>query len=281
MSNFEVKTIDYKSSDASLQITNSIKNTGFAVIKNNPIDFELINAVYNEWEVFFNSDNKHDYKFNLEKQDGYFPFGEENAKGYAHKDLKEFFQIYPWGQYPNLLSNKTMELYGNLCEISGILLSWVENNCPEEVKKSFSQPLIKMIDNSPQNMLRIIHYPPLRVTDSPQAVRAAAHEDINLLTILCAATSPGLQAGDLDGNWIDVPADPGMIAVNTGDMLQMATDGYFPSTTHRVINPPNDEQEMSRLSMPLFLHPHDHVQLSKTHTAGSYLSERLEEIGLI
>ena len=138
-----------------------------------------------------------------------------------------------------------------------------------------------MIDKSPQNMLRIIHYPPLRATDSPQAIRAAAHEDINLLTILCAATAPGLQASNINGNWFDVPMDPGMIVVNTGDMLQMATDGYFPSTTHRVINPPNDERETSRLSMPLFLHPHDHVQLSKTHTAGSYLTERLEEIGLI
>ena len=137
-----------------------------------------------------------------------------------------------------------------------------------------------MIDNSPQNMLRIIHYPPLRATDSPQSVRAAAHEDINLLTILCAATAPGLQASDLDGNWFDVPTDPGMIVVNTGDMLQMATDGHFPSTTHRVINPPNDERKISRLSMPLFLHPHDHVQLSQTHTAGSYLTQRLEEIGL-
>jgi len=281
MSDLDINVIDFQSASASAIFTESLKNTGFAVIKNHPINIELVNAVYNEWDVFFNSENKHDYKFNLEKQDGYFPFGEENARGYTHKDLKEFFQIYPWGQYPNLLSNKTMELYGNLCDISGTLLSWVEDNCPGEVKNSFSQPLSKMIDKSPQNMLRIIHYPPLRKTDSPQSVRAAAHEDINLLTILCAATSPGLQASDLDGNWIDVPMDPGMIVVNTGDMLQMATNGQFPSTTHRVINPPNDERETSRLSMPLFLHPHDHVQLSKTHTAGSYLTERLKEIGLI
>jgi len=281
VSDLDIHVIDFQSALASAAFTESLKNTGFAVIKNHPINIELVNAVYDEWKIFFNSDNKHDYKFNLETQDGYFPFGEENAKGYTHRDLKEFFQIYPWGQYPNSLSKKTMELYSNLCDISGTLLSWVEDNCPEEVKNSFSEPLSKMIDTSPQNMLRIIHYPPLRATDSPEEVRAAAHEDINLLTILCAATSPGLQAGDLDGSWIDVPTDPGMIAVNTGDMLQMATDGYFPSTTHRVINPPNDKWETSRLSMPLFLHPHDHVQLSKTHTAGSYLKERLEEIGLV
>jgi len=281
MSDSSIQVVDFQSALAPTAFARSLKNTGFAVLTNHPINIELVNVVYNEWEVFFNSGNKHDYKFNLEKQDGYFPFGEENAKGYIHKDLKEFFQIYPWGQYPNSLSNKTMKLYGSLCEISTTLLNWVENSCPDEVKNSFSQPLSKMIDNSPQNMLRIIHYPPLKETDSPEAVRAAAHEDINLLTILCAATAPGLQASDLDGNWIDVPTDPGMIVVNTGDMLQMATDGYFPSTTHRVINPPNDERETSRLSIPLFLHPHNYVQLSKTHTAGSYLTERLEEIGLI
>ena len=104
MSDSKIKVVDFQSALAPEAFTQSLKNTGFAVIKNHPIDFKLINAVYNEWEVFFNSDNKHDYKFNLEKQDGYFPFGEENAKGYSHKDLKEFFRIYLWGQYPNSLS---------------------------------------------------------------------------------------------------------------------------------------------------------------------------------
>ena len=281
MSDLNIQVVDFQSSIAPAEFTQSLKNTGFAVLMNHPINFDLVHTVYEEWEVFFSSDSKHEYKFNLKEQDGYFPFGEENAKGYTHKDLKEFFQIYPWGQYPKMISEQTRKLYSNLCDISGTLLSWVEDNCPGEVKNSFSHPLSEMIDNSPQNMLRIIHYPPLRATDSPQAIRAAAHEDINLLTILCAATAPGLQASDINGHWFDVPTDPGMIVVNTGDMIQMATDGYFPSTTHRVINPPNDERETSRLSMPLFLHPHDHVQLSKTHTAGSYLAERLEEIGLI
>ena len=157
MSDLNIQVIDFQSALAPATFTQSLKNTGFAVLTNHPIKIELVNAVYKEWEVFFNSDNKHDYKFNLEKQDGYFPFGEENAKGYTHKDLKEFFQIYQWGQYPNSLSKKTMELYGNLCEISGTLLSWVEDNCPREIKNYFSQPLSEMIDKSPLNMLRIIH----------------------------------------------------------------------------------------------------------------------------
>ena len=281
VSELKIQIVDFQSQSAPSEFTQSLKNTGFAVLTNHPINFELVNSVYGEWEDFFSSDIKHEYRFDVKNQDGYFPFGEENAKGYVHKDLKEFFQIYPWGQYPKLMSDQTKNLYGDLCKISETLLGWVEDNCPQNIKNAFSQPLSTMIEDSPLNMLRVIHYPPLRETDSPGAVRAAAHEDINLLTILCAATSTGLQASDVDGNWFNVPTDPGVIVVNTGDMLQMASNGYFRSTTHRVINPSKDEQNTSRLSMPLFLHPHEHVQLSDTHTAGSYLKERLEEIGLI
>ena len=280
MSILNIKVINYKSSSAPIDFTESLKTTGFAVLNNHPINFEHVEEVYHEWKEFFKSDEKHNYIFNRDKQDGYFPFGEENAKGYSHKDLKEFFQIYPWGQFPSTLTNKTKKLYIDLCKISEILLSWVEDTCPKNIRNLLSQPLRDMVENSPLNMLRVIHYPPIRTSDNPSAIRAAAHEDINLLTILCAATEPGLQAKDLQGNWVDVPINPGMIAVNTGDMLQMATEGYFPSTTHRVINPPGDKHNTPRLSIPLFLHPHNYVQLSKIHTAQSYLKERLEEIGL-
>jgi isopenicillin N synthase-like dioxygenase len=116
--------------------------------------------------------------------------------------------------------------------------------------------------------------------EEPSAIRAAAHEDINLITVLCAGTELGLQAQDIEGNWHEIQCDPGSIAVNTGDMLQMCSDGYFPSTTHRVINPEADRMNVARMSMPLFLHPNDNVVLSDKHTAGSYLLERLQEIGL-
>ena len=90
----------------------------------------------------------------------------------------------------------------------------------------------------------------------------------------------GLQAQDVNGAWHEVTTDPGMIVVNTGDMLQMVTDGYFPSTTHQVVNPLNESRQISRFSMPLFLHPRENVKLSEEYTAGSYLLERLQEIGL-
>ena len=281
MSEMNIQIVDFGSADAPAEFTRSLKETGFAALQNHPIKMDLINNVYTEWETFFQSDHKHDYRFHPEKQDGYFPFGVEHAKNYSKKDLKEFYHIYPWGRYPKELSIGTRELYKILCDIAGELLIWVEENTPKEIKHKFSVPLEEMIIDSPRNLLRIIHYPPLRDTDAPDEVRAAAHEDINLLTVLCSATAPGLQAKDLEGSWHEVPCDPGMIVVNTGDMLQMASEGYFPSTTHRVINPPGEDRQTSRMSMPLFLHPHDYVQLSDRHTAGSYLTERLEEIGLI
>lgn len=276
-----IQVIDFQSPNAETDFTRSLKETGFATICNHPINMDLVNDIYQEWEIFFQSDYKHNYRFHPEKQDGYFPFGIEHAKDCGEKDLKEFYHIYPWGRYPQEISLKTRELYQHLCNLTGTLLTWVEKNIPEKIRQNFSISLEEMINKSPRNLLRMIHYPPLRGTDKPDEVRAAAHEDINLLTVLCSATAPGLQAQDLENNWHEVPCDPGMLAVNTGDMLQMASGGYFPSTTHRVVNPPNEARHSSRMSMPLFLHPHDHIKLSETHTAGCYLAERLKEIGLI
>ncbi|MDB4190157.1 isopenicillin N synthase family oxygenase, partial [Amylibacter sp.] len=108
--------------------------------------------------------------------------------------------------------------------------------------------------------------------------RAAAHEDINLITLLVTGTEPGLQAKDVNGNWHDVPCKPGYITVNSGDMLAMASKGHYPSTPHRVVNPPMQENR-SRYSMPLFVHPRPDVLLDKM-TAEEFLNERLKEIGL-
>ena len=112
------------------------------------------------------------------------------------------------------------------------------------------------------------------------SVRAAAHTDINLLTVLPAANEPGLQVQAKNGEWLDVPCDFGMLIINIGDMLQEASQGYYPSTMHRVINPENRTHNVSRVSLPLFLHPRPEVVLSTRHTAGSYLSERLKELGM-
>ena len=274
-----VRIIDLESPKASIEFVSSLRETGFGVIQNHSIDMNLVNEVYSLWADFFCSDKKHDFLFHPIKQDGYFPYKSEHAKGYVEKDLKEFFHIYPWGRCPDGLEKKTRKLYNELVELATHLLLWIEKEVPSKVSNNFSMPLNKMIEQSPRNLLRIINYPPISQNTS-DAVRAAPHEDINLITILCSATESGLQAQDTNGIWHDIKCNPGNIAVNTGDMLQMCSNGYFPSTTHQVINPEGTKANVARMSMPLFLHPNDDVVLSNKHTAGTYLLERLQEIGL-
>jgi len=129
-------------------------------------------------------------------------------------------------------------------------------------------------------LLRILHYPPLTASVADGAVRAAEHEDINLITLLPAATAPGLEVKDVHGNWHAVPCDPGAVVVNAADMLQACTEHYYISTTHRVVNPEDENKHRSRYSMPLFLHAHPDVRLTGQLTAGQYLTQRLHEIGL-
>mgnify|MGYP001170766536 FL=1 len=275
----DILTINYNDSDADRLFEKSLKNTGFAVIKDHPIDKDLIGEVYKEWENYFSSESKNDYMFDEVKQDGYFPYLTENAKGSTAKDLKEFYHIYEWGRKPHMIGPKTMFLYKELTNIASTLLSWIQKNSPENVSKLFSVPLKDMIYKSQYNLLRIIHYPPLSGNEELNSIRAAAHEDINLLTVLVAGSQPGLQVLDNNESWLDVTTDKNTIVINSGDMLNMASDNYYPSTTHRVINP-DPHSNVSRYSMPLFLHPRDEVVLNENYTAGSYLQERLEEIGL-
>ena len=276
----QVAKIRYNDIDAPAMFTSSLQKTGFGVLADHPIHFELVNRVYKEWEEFFNSEKKHDYLFDPNNQDGYFPIGTENAKGYPIKDHKEFYHFYPWGRKPSTLSGATLELYDNLVNITSTLLDWIEKNTPSEIRSQFSEPLKNMIVGSQTNLLRVIHYPPFSGKENNKSLRAAAHEDINLITLLVAGTRPGLEAKDNNGKWHKITTDPGTIIVNIGDMLEEASGGYYPSTTHRVVNPDNDSSNDSRYSMPLFLHPRNEVILSEKYTAGKYLDERLEEIGL-
>ena len=143
------------------------------------------------------------------------------------------------------------------------------------------------------SILRVIHYPPVAEDANPASVRAAAHEDINFITLLCEATDSGLELQNRDGSWRAIDTGPGQIIVDSGDMLQNLTNGFFKSTTHRVVNPNNSRSR--RFSMPFFVHPRSEVDLSpcvacveKTGgekkypdmTAGQYLSQRLKELGL-
>jgi isopenicillin N synthase-like dioxygenase len=276
----DVLTVRYGAEDTGVRLAWSLRETGFAVVTGHPVPRDLMEQAYAEWERFFASPEKHDFTFDVKRQDGYFPFRSENAKGYPQKDLKEFFHVYPGTVLPGWMSDATRRLYGALSALAGELLALVEDRTPDTVRAGLSMPLRRMVDGSPQTLFRILHYPPLSGREEEGAVRAAAHEDINLITLLVAATAPGLQVLDAQGRWRDVPADSGSIVVNAGDMLQMATAGHYRSTTHRVVNPTGEEARRPRLSMPLFLHPWPEVRLSATRTAGEYLEERLREIGL-
>lgn len=273
--------VDYTAKDAPQQFVESLRKTGFGVLINHPIKQSLVESIYHNWQMFFNGTDKKNFTFDTEKQDGYFaPERSEIAKGHTQKDIKEYFHVYPWGRIPEALKEEILNYYELASNLASELLNWVEEYSPDDVAKGYAEPLANMIKDTPNTLLRILHYPPLTGNEEVGAIRAAAHEDINLLTILPAANEPGLQVQNQDGSWLDVPSDFGNLIINIGDMLQEASGGYFPSTTHRVINPSGQASTKSRVSLPLFLHPRSEVKLSEKHTQASYLLERLRELGV-
>ena len=271
--------VDYQSPTAAQAFCQNLHDTGFGVLKNHPLSQRLVEGIYAEWLQFFSTDAKNKYAQDPVKLDGYFsPQVSETAKDHSKRDLKEFFHIFPWGRYPAEVSDAARRYYAAGSSLAKELLQWVEDYSPPEVRAKYSMPLPKMIEGCEQTLLRVLHYPPLRGDEEPGAVRAAAHGDINLLTILPAATEPGLQVMGKDGQWIDAPCDFGLLIVNIGDMLQEASGHYYPSTIHRVLNPSGDGAKKSRISMPLFLHPNRAVVLSERYTVESYFQERMQEL---
>ncbi|MBZ4678200.1 MAG: 2OG-Fe(II) oxygenase [Shewanella sp.] len=278
----KLETIDYRAADAAERFVESLRSTGFGVLRNHPISQQLVQDIYRDWQEFFNSEEKQAFMFKPETQDGFFPASiSETAKGHTVKDIKEYFHVYPWGRIPEQLQDNILTYYQEANALAAELLDWVEAHSPAEVAANYRTELSQMIANSHKTLLRVLHYPPMTGDETPGAIRAAAHEDINLLTVLPAANEPGLQVQSLDGEWLDVPSDFGNLIINIGDMLQEASAGYFPSTTHRVINPEGADMSKSRISLPLFLHPRPDVVLSERYTADSYLMERLRELGVI
>lgn len=283
----EVLLADLQSPDPQAPFFQSLCTTGFAVLSNHGLDEALISAVLAEWTEFFSSSEKiknqylfkRDYKI---AQNGFFPIEVgEVAKGSHLKDCKEFFHAYPHSPLPEGMTKATWELRAQLVNLAKRLLFWIEQSLPDRIRQTLSLPLSEMVCENEQTLFRILHYPPVDGSSDPVAIRAAAHEDINLITLLIAATQPGLQVKDSQGNWRDIPCEKNHIIVNVGDMLQECTQGFLRSTTHRVINPPDKQSNLSRYSFPLFLHPKDGVILSKRYSAKSYRDERLGELGLL
>lgn len=284
----KVRTVSLKSDTCLQDFYESLRDTGFAVLADVPLSTRALELAYREWARFFSSEVKHSYKYG-ENQAGYFPFKSENAKDQKASDLKEFWHYFVEqdnylpssidGTHDAELAGSTELIAIELRNLGYALLSEVQRLLPEDVRSKLSSPLDLMAEDSPQHLFRILHYPPLE--DGAEGVRAAAHEDINLLTLLPCATAPGLQVRDNEGNWHEVEAAPGTVIVNAGDMLAEATGGHIRSTTHRVVNPTGPDAKRSRYSMPFFLHARPEVRLSERYTAKEYLEQRLREIGLI
>ncbi|WP_404791120.1 2OG-Fe(II) oxygenase family protein [Altericista sp. CCNU0014] len=275
----EWHAIDYCAPEAPSQFVASIREIGFAVLREIPVTASFIAAVYRDWEAFFLSSEKYAYQFDPAIQSGYFPFQSETAKGNDRPDLKEFFHLYEWTELPSGMSDRTWQLFHRLRAVAETLLEWLEQGLPPQVRRQLLTPLSDTIRASTQTLLRPIHYPPLpRAANG--ALRAAAHEDINLITLLPAATATGLEVQAESGEWIGVPNRAGEAIVNVGDMLQLATGGFYRSTSHRVVNPTGEASQRSRFSMPLFLHPRPEIHLTPDITADDYLKARLKALGL-
>lgn len=276
-----VQTVDYCASHAPQRFVASLRESGFAVLVRHPLPLMLIERLYRDWLDFFESGDKAPFIFDPARQDGWFPSEiSETAKGKQARDIKEFFHIYPWGRIPAPLRADALTYHGVANALAAELLGWIEAALPAEVAAGLSEPLSGMIKASPNTLLRVLRYPPLRGDEPAGALRAAEHEDINLITLLPAASGPGLEVRDRAGHWHAVPYESGALVVNVGDMLQEATKGWLPSTAHRVVNPRGEWARTSRVSLPLFLHPRGEVVLSQRHTAASYLDERLRELGI-
>jgi len=277
----ETLKVEFHDPDAPLKFASALHQVGFAVLMHPPVPQQLVIETYAEWQQFFHSEAKQSYRFNPNLQSGYFPFQTERAKGQDHPDLKEFFHLYRWSELPAGMSDRSWQLFNCLVHLAEKLFTWVEQALPVEIQTQLTMPLSTMIAGSRATLMRPIHYPPLMEAETTGSVRAAAHADINLITLLPAATAIGLEVQDNQGQWHQVPGHKDDLVVNAGDMLQLATQGYYRSTAHRVINPGSEAAKQSRYSMPLFLHARPEVVLAQGITARSYLQERLQEIGLL
>ncbi|MDN3581819.1 isopenicillin N synthase family dioxygenase [Mucilaginibacter flavus] len=291
------------------KIGEAFNQTGFVTITNHGLSKQLIDDLYNQVKTLFAlpDDVKQKYEIpGLAGQRGYTGKGKETAKGFKTPDLKEFWQIGQTvtdgavikDQYPDnvvvdelpAFNTTTLEVYKKLEDAGKHLLQAISIylNLPENY---FDDKV-----HNGNSILRTLHYFPITDPDSvpDDAVRAGAHEDINLITLLIGASADGLELLTREGTWFPVKAHGEDLVVNVGDMLQRLTNNKLKSTTHRVVNPPRELMKYSRFSVPFFLHPKsgmdltslpscidaEHPKLYTDITAGEYLDERLREIGL-
>lgn len=271
----QVKVANLRSSEFEKDLIDSVVNTGFVVVTHHGISDMLIRDAQSQWREFFleNQMFKNLFINGNDPNMGYKGMRTEKAVGAKKADLKEYFHWKPGAQMPQGPFSSTERMFAQLEDVAGQILSVIDR---ENRKNGDYSNYVDDCFQSDNTIIRSLYYPAMDFSADPGAVRAAAHEDINHITLLVAASAPGLQVLDKDGNWHDVPHEENSIVVNIGDMMQLASGGRYKSTTHRVINPENNTQD--RVSMPLFVHPHSHTVLAPGKTAGQYLAERIAQI---
>lgn len=289
------------------EIGKAYEDIGFVALKGHFLSDELVDKLYKSVKDFFALpvETKESYEIEgIGGQRGYTSFGKEHAKDKPEGDLKEFWHF---GQYINEADKSKFNYPENIevSEVEGF------NEAGKEAYQQLEKTGIYVLralaiylgldefyfDNKVINgnsILRAIHYPPIK--EEPKgAVRAGAHGDINLITLLMGASAGGLQVLRKDGVWVDAIAEPDELVINVGDMLSRHTNNKLKSTIHQVVNPPREEWGKPRFSIPFFMHPISEMDLSVLEncvddenpkqfediTAGEFLNQRLREIGLI
>lgn len=289
------------------EIGRAYEDIGFVALKGHFLGDQLVDKLYDEVKNFFDLplETKKNYEIpGIGGQRGYVSFGKESAKGKKEGDLKEFWHF---GQYVEDDDERRKEYPENVSvkELADFNIVGKETYAMlEKTAKYVLRALALRLDleetyfdnyiHNGNSILRPIHYPP--ITQEPEnAVRAAAHGDINLITLLMGAQGRGLQVQRHDGEWLDAIAEPDELMINVGDMLSRHTNNKLKSTIHRVVNPPRELWGTSRYSIPFFMHPISEMKLDvldscidtdtpkqfEDITAGNFLNQRLVELGLV
>jgi len=288
-------------------IGKAFKEIGFCAVKGHLLSDELVERLYKQIKLFFDLPDEVKTKYEFPQyagQRGYVAFGKESAKGSKHGDLKEYWHF---GQYisedekdkynyfPNIhvdelpeFNKVGKEVYSTLEKTAKYILRALAMYL--NIEENYFDQYIK----NGNSILRPIHYPPI-LDDPKEAVRASAHGDINLITLLMGAHGKGLQVLHSNGEWIDATASEDELMINIGDMLSRHTNNVLKSTVHRVINPDKELLKKSRYSIPFFMHPVSEMKLNVLESciseespksfddisAGDFLNERLVELGLL
>ena len=289
------------------EIGAAFEDIGFVALRGHFLEPALVEHLYGQIKAFFQLPQETKDKYEIEGiggQRGYTSFGKEHAKGRKEGDLKEFWHFGQYvenndtlkAEYPENVSVAELpefdavgkETFQMLEKTARYVLRALALHL--ELEETYFDEWI----TNGNSILRPIHYPPIK-EEPKNAVRAAAHGDINLITLLMGAHGKGLQVQNHEGEWVDAIAEPDQLMINVGDMLSRLSNNKLKSTIHQVVNPPKELWGTSRYSIPFFMHPISEMPLNclencvdnenpkgfEDTTAGEYLHERLIELGLV